>query len=75
VRYILCLWTVISLFHPEGPGAAPATGSWLSRWWKKSDGPGPIKANLGNESDFYFDKDQGRWVNKKVRRFEPTLPP
>ncbi|ORZ30157.1 hypothetical protein BCR44DRAFT_1329700 [Catenaria anguillulae PL171] len=32
---------------------------------KKKDGaPGPVKANLGEESTFYFDKELGRWINK-----------
>ncbi|KAM3423682.1 Protein transport protein sec16 [Cercospora zeina] len=26
---------------------------------------GPIKAKLGEENSFYFDKDLGKWVNKK----------
>jgi hypothetical protein len=51
------------------PSNAPATnGSWLSRWWKGSESsPGPIKASLGEQSAFYYDKEQKRWVNRKVR--------
>ena len=44
-------------------------GSWLGRWWKRGDGTtttGPIKASLGEENAFYYDKEQKRWVNKKV---------
>jgi hypothetical protein len=33
------------------PGAGPA--------------PGPIRAKLGEQSSFYFDKDLNKWVNKK----------
>ncbi|KAF8077931.1 Sec23-binding domain of Sec16-domain-containing protein [Lyophyllum atratum] len=54
---------------PPEPEAtpAPATSGWLSRWWKKSDAmPGPVKASLGDESAFYYDKDLKRWVNKKA---------
>jgi hypothetical protein len=43
-----------------------ATGSWLSKWWKKDSAPGPVKANLGDETAFYYDKELKRWVNKKV---------
>lgn len=51
------------------PSNAPATNSsWISRWWKGSESsPGPIKASLGEESAFYYDKEQKRWVNRKVR--------
>lgn len=47
----------------------PAGSSgWLSRLWKRSDSssPGPVKANLGEQSSFYFDKELGKWVNKSV---------
>ncbi|RDB21051.1 COPII coat assembly protein sec16 [Hypsizygus marmoreus] len=55
--------------------AAPAAGGWLSRWWKKSDAaPGPIKASLGEESAFYYDKDLKRWVNKKAGGAEASKP-
>jgi len=56
---------------PE-PETKPApAGGWFSRWWKKSDAsPGPIKASLGDESAFYYDKDLKRWVNKKASAAE-----
>ncbi|PPQ93302.1 hypothetical protein CVT25_014431 [Psilocybe cyanescens] len=46
---------------------APSSGSWLGRWWKKSESttPAPIKASLGEESTFYYDAEQKRWINKK----------
>lgn len=51
---------------------APAGGgSWFGRWWKKGDGTtttGPVKASLGEENAFYYDKEQKRWVNKKVSK-------
>ncbi|EIW85171.1 hypothetical protein CONPUDRAFT_97967 [Coniophora puteana RWD-64-598 SS2] len=54
---------------PEKPPAAPAgasSGSWLGRLWggKKADSPAPVKANLGQEVTFYYDKDLKKWVNK-----------
>lgn len=53
------------LLDPPPPAAAPA-GSWLSWLWKRTDAPGPIKASLGEETSFYYDKELKRWVNKKV---------
>jgi COPII coat assembly protein SEC16 len=47
--------------------ASTASGSWLGRFWKRAESiPGPIKASLGDETSFYYDKEQKRWVNKKV---------
>ena len=45
-----------------------ASSGWLSRLWKRSDtsSPGAVKANLGDQSSFYFDKELGKWVNKNV---------
>ncbi|KAG5642961.1 hypothetical protein DXG03_001843 [Asterophora parasitica] len=64
---------------PAENGAEPAAaGGWLSRWWKKSDAaPGPVKASLGEESAFYYDKDLKRWVNKKAgaEAPKPAAPP
>ncbi|KAF9005666.1 Sec23-binding domain of Sec16-domain-containing protein [Cyathus striatus] len=66
---------------PERPELKPtpaASGSWLSRWWKRDTStPGPVKASLGEESTFYYDKDLKRWVNKKAgaETSKPTLPP
>ncbi|PGH00663.1 hypothetical protein GX51_05649 [Blastomyces parvus] len=41
---------------------------WFS-WWSKKDpnasSPGPIRAKLGEENSFYYDKELKRWVNKK----------
>lgn len=42
------------------------SGGWFG-WFRKSDTPKPVKANLGKESSFYYDPDIGRWVNKAVR--------
>lgn len=47
--------------------------SWLGGWFKReaspANGPGPVRAKLGDESGFHYDKNLGRWVNKagKVR--------
>jgi len=57
---------LITFFYPESKPAV--TGSWISRWWGRGEAtPGPIKASLGEEKTFYYDKDLKRWVNKKVR--------
>ncbi|KAI9763162.1 MAG: vesicle coat component [Geoglossum simile] len=47
---------------------------WFGGWFGKKDSnasAGPIKAKLGEESSFYYDPEQKRWVNKKA---EPTTP-
>ncbi|KAF8522284.1 Sec23-binding domain of Sec16-domain-containing protein [Hysterangium stoloniferum] len=54
--------------------------SWLGRWWPRassSTSPAPIKANLGEETSFYYDKELKRWVNKKAGATPttPTPPP
>ncbi|OQO00017.1 hypothetical protein B0A48_14220 [Cryoendolithus antarcticus] len=59
--------------------AKPAAGGkgWLGGWFGgKNKGElgaggaaapaGPIRAKLGEENSFYFDKDLGKWVNKKA---------
>jgi hypothetical protein len=69
---ILYDWLYSDSFFEIIEAQAPAGGgSWLGRWWKRGDGTtttGPIKASLGEESAFYYDKEQKRWVNKKVSR-------
>lgn len=54
-------------------GAGPdGKKGWFGGWFggKKdpnaAQGPGPIKAKLGEENSFYFDKELGKWVNKKA---------
>ncbi|KAG1756748.1 Sec23-binding domain of Sec16-domain-containing protein [Suillus paluster] len=61
-----------------GTAAAPPS-SWLGRawFWKRSESsPGPIKASLGQESAFYYDKELKRWVNKKggAETTQPAAP-
>ncbi|KIJ44072.1 hypothetical protein M422DRAFT_47563 [Sphaerobolus stellatus SS14] len=52
------------------------SSSWFSKWWSKgSDAPKPIKANLGEETSFYYDADLKRWVNKKASRLLLLLYP
>ena len=48
--------------------AQTSTGGWLGRWWKRGDTAtsGPVKASLGEENAFYYDKEQKRWVNRNV---------
>ena len=72
----------------------PKKSSWLGGWFggKKSDDlasssdskagtPGaPIKAKLGEESSFYYDKELKKWVNKNAgpdaaKAAAPTPPP
>lgn len=58
-------------------GKTTPSGSWFGKLWggKKEPTPpatpgapgAPIKAKLGEESAFYYDKDLKKWVNKKVR--------
>lgn len=45
--------------------AVPAKG-WFS-WLRRDSTPKPPVANLGEENAFYFDKELGKWVNKRVR--------
>ncbi|KAL4884043.1 Sec23-binding domain of Sec16-domain-containing protein [Aspergillus karnatakaensis] len=52
--------------------AAPAkSGWWFSGWMKGGNkeeaniAGKPIRAKLGEESSFYYDKDLKKWVNKK----------
>ncbi|KAJ5570184.1 uncharacterized protein N7459_009614 [Penicillium hispanicum] len=42
-------------------------GGWFGGGKKESDnvGGGPIKAKLGEENSFYYDKELKKWVNKK----------
>ncbi|KAK0210780.1 Sec23-binding domain of Sec16-domain-containing protein [Desarmillaria ectypa] len=60
---------------PERPGMFPkpvanssgsSSGSWFGRWWKRGESSGPVKASLGEETSFYYDKELKRWVNKKA---------
>ncbi|KAH7871832.1 Sec23-binding domain of Sec16-domain-containing protein [Lentinula edodes] len=64
--------------NPSQAQAAPSSGSWLSRLWKRESTPGPVKASLGEESSFYYDKELKKWVNKKVGSEDvskPATPP
>ncbi|KLO10677.1 hypothetical protein SCHPADRAFT_832213 [Schizopora paradoxa] len=69
---------------PKKPELKSATSSsWLGRLWSRgstpaASTPGPVKANLGEQSSFYYDKDLKRWVNKKAGAEETkteALPP
>ena len=53
------------------PSANADKKGWFGGWWggkKDADIPqtGPIKAKLGEGNSFVFDKELGRWVNKKA---------
>ncbi|KAF2207812.1 hypothetical protein CERZMDRAFT_71314 [Cercospora zeae-maydis SCOH1-5] len=59
--------------HAQKKAEKKGWGIGLGGWFggKKGDQgipqqqSGPIKAKLGEENSFYFDKDLGKWVNKK----------
>ncbi|KAF9264646.1 hypothetical protein L218DRAFT_862380 [Marasmius fiardii PR-910] len=66
---------------PQRPDVKPApatssssSGSWLGRWWRRESTPGPVKANLGEEKSFYYDKELKRWVNKSAEAAEAPKP-
>ncbi|KAF2156086.1 hypothetical protein K461DRAFT_318705 [Myriangium duriaei CBS 260.36] len=60
---------------------AAAKKGWFGGWFGKKDPDAPqaVRAKLGEDSSFYFDKDLGKWVNKKGGQEEtkaaPTPPP
>ncbi|TFK42566.1 Sec23-binding domain of Sec16-domain-containing protein [Crucibulum laeve] len=64
--------------RPELKPTSGSSGSWfsLSRLWKRDEAltPGPVKASLGEESAFYYDKELKRWVNKKAGAEAVTKP-
>jgi hypothetical protein len=59
---------IIRLAHLIVEESKPSQQSpgWFSRWWKKEGSSAPVKATLGEESSFVYDKELKRWVNKKV---------
>ncbi|KAM0714077.1 hypothetical protein Q7P37_011041 [Cladosporium fusiforme] len=40
-------------------------GGWFGSKKEQAIGGGPVRAKLGEQSSFYFDKDLNKWVNKK----------
>ncbi|KAJ5545516.1 hypothetical protein N7461_007820 [Penicillium sp. DV-2018c] len=54
----------------KGPPQSGKKG-WFGGWFgggkkeENNSGGGPIKAKLGEENSFYYDKDLKKWVNKK----------
>ncbi|EKM55569.1 uncharacterized protein PHACADRAFT_144091 [Phanerochaete carnosa HHB-10118-sp] len=64
----------------EAEKPATPTNGWfsISKLWKRNEGSGgPVKANLGDNNSFYYDKDLKRWVNKNAgpESSAPTPPP
>ncbi|GAA5877989.1 hypothetical protein JCM1840_000133 [Sporobolomyces johnsonii] len=63
----------------EKPAIKPSK-SWLGGWFKREGtptqqtGPGPIKANLGEQKSFYYDEKLKRWVNKSGNGGEDAPP-
>ena len=55
---------------PEQKPSAAKSWFSISRLWSGSgeQPSGPIKASLGDESSFYYDKELKKWVNKNVSR-------
>ncbi|KAL5529034.1 hypothetical protein ACEPAG_5008 [Sanghuangporus baumii] len=53
---------------PETNSSISSSSSWFGRWFSRpsSAKPAPVKANLGEETSFYYDKELKRWVNKKA---------
>ncbi|KAH9926213.1 Sec23-binding domain of Sec16-domain-containing protein [Fomitopsis serialis] len=56
---------------------AGSSSGWLSRLWKRESTPAPVKANLGEQTSFYYDKELKRWVNKNsgAETAKPGPPP
>lgn len=48
-------------------GKGDQKAGWFGGWFKGKDpnlAPGPIRAKLGEENKFHFDKELGKWVSK-----------
>lgn len=62
------LTNVLNIFN-----VAESKGGWgLFSFFSRSSTPSqekkPVKANLGEESQFYYDEKEKRWINKAVSR-------
>lgn len=61
------------------PTAIKPSKSWLGGWFKREaspaaqTGPGPVKANLGEQKTFYYDEKLKRWVNNSGKVCTPSL--
>jgi hypothetical protein len=59
--------------------AASNKKGWFGGWFKKDpnaqqQGPGPIKAKLGEENSFVYDPELKKWVNKKAGATDTAKP-
>ena len=59
--------------------AAANKKGWFGGWFKKDpnlaqQGPGPIKAKLGEENSFVYDPELKKWVNKKAGAVDTSKP-
>ncbi|KAF1926838.1 uncharacterized protein M421DRAFT_422445 [Didymella exigua CBS 183.55] len=59
--------------------AAAQKKGWFGGWFKKDpnlaqQGPGPIKAKLGEENSFVYDPELKKWINKKAGATETSKP-
>ncbi|GJE90820.1 Sec23-binding domain of Sec16-domain-containing protein [Phanerochaete sordida] len=60
----------------EKPAAGGSGWFSISKLWKRNDSmPGPVKANLGDSNNFYYDKELKRWVNKNAGADAAPPPP
>ncbi|KDE08917.1 hypothetical protein MVLG_01011 [Microbotryum lychnidis-dioicae p1A1 Lamole] len=54
--------------------------SWLGGWFKRDspspvqNGPGPVRANLGEQTSFVYDAELKRWVNRKAGESGASTP-
>ncbi|KPV74811.1 uncharacterized protein RHOBADRAFT_53749 [Rhodotorula graminis WP1] len=66
--------------HDDKPSIKPSK-SWLGGWFKRepspANGPGPVRANLGEKTSLYYDEKAKRWINKgdKVEAPPTIVPP
>jgi hypothetical protein len=60
--------------------AASNKKGWFGGWFKKDpnaqqqQGPGPIKAKLGEENSFVYDPELKKWINKKAGAADTPKP-
>lgn len=59
--------------------AAAQKKGWFGGWFKKDpnlaqQGPGPIKAKLGEENSFVYDPELKKWINKKAGAPDTSKP-
>ncbi|GAA5978058.1 hypothetical protein JCM5350_007383 [Sporobolomyces pararoseus] len=69
-----------STSKPDDKPTIKPSKSWLGGWFKREaspaapTGPGPVKANLGEQKTFYYDEKLKRWVNNSGKGGDETPP-